>query len=449
MGTLTGTAPELSEHCVHKLATSCRLTATPTCCACQDKRPHAEAYQAYIDGVGLVHRARRWQRYCWFCKEFWENRINALQPRIDPRFTRVPDDPDQSEFLARWAEYHRGFRIEKREDGSEVRLDMKPEKAWIDTPPGELPIINEQDRIMARQRELRQAEIEAQSREYVSIDTALDNLLEEVEEEESRPRQGSRPIRQDGHEHNPRPARRTAMQPPSSTETDALLHRLRNATRLVHEAQTRRAQLATDLRQAEQHLRICREDEARLVRDRNGQLHLARVFGSREEIERQGNDYVSPLTDMFTRAYDRYRVAEEVRQEARLYDLSAQQQNLLLSQIRARDMEMWGVRRPDPARASQAPAPTEPEPVRTLDDKAERPPPMTDEEMTLKLDCKVCLQQRADTAVLPCGHLVMCSSCAGIVIPGKREDPMTPASRDAQCPFCRRKAKRLARIYTA
>lgn len=34
----------------HKLPTSCRLTATPRCCACLDKRPHATSYSKYIDG---------------------------------------------------------------------------------------------------------------------------------------------------------------------------------------------------------------------------------------------------------------------------------------------------------------------------------------------------------------------------------------------------------------
>jgi hypothetical protein len=68
MGTLTADCPRLDTHCDHKLATSCRLTSTPRCCACADERPHSRTYRVYIDGVGFVQRGNRWQSYCWFCK---------------------------------------------------------------------------------------------------------------------------------------------------------------------------------------------------------------------------------------------------------------------------------------------------------------------------------------------------------------------------------------------
>src|SRR5205085_2148466 len=68
MGTLTADVPRLAEHCPHKLPTSCRLTSTPQCCACADRRPHFSTYRMYIDGVGFVSRGTRWQSYCWFCK---------------------------------------------------------------------------------------------------------------------------------------------------------------------------------------------------------------------------------------------------------------------------------------------------------------------------------------------------------------------------------------------
>ena len=68
MGTLTADCPRLDIHCPHKLATSCRLTSTPNCCACADERVHSRTYRVYIDGVGFVNRGTRWQGYCWFCK---------------------------------------------------------------------------------------------------------------------------------------------------------------------------------------------------------------------------------------------------------------------------------------------------------------------------------------------------------------------------------------------
>jgi hypothetical protein len=68
MGTLTADCPRLDAHCDHKLATSCRLTSTPNCCACADARAHSLTYRVYIDGIGFVQRGTRWQGYCWFCK---------------------------------------------------------------------------------------------------------------------------------------------------------------------------------------------------------------------------------------------------------------------------------------------------------------------------------------------------------------------------------------------
>ena len=68
MTTLTASIPRLSEHCSHKLPTSCRLTALPICCACQDKRPHSSSYSKYIDGVGFVLGGTRQEKYCWMCK---------------------------------------------------------------------------------------------------------------------------------------------------------------------------------------------------------------------------------------------------------------------------------------------------------------------------------------------------------------------------------------------
>jgi hypothetical protein len=83
-------------------------------------------------------------------------------------------------------------------------------------------------------------------------------------------------------------------------------------------------------------------------------------------------------------------------------------------------------------------------PVQTLDNQPNRPPPMTDEEMTKTLACQVCYQQLADTAVLPCGHMVMCQWCADVVIPVKHSHlPIRPS----KCPMCRKAVKQRFRIH--
>ncbi|MCJ1362035.1 hypothetical protein MMC16_001137 [Acarospora aff. strigata] len=72
------------------------------------------------------------------CKEFWNARIEAADPPIRPAQTRLPEIPDQTEFLKCWYDYHRGYRIDKREDGGEERVVVRGEPLQ-DVAPGHLP----------------------------------------------------------------------------------------------------------------------------------------------------------------------------------------------------------------------------------------------------------------------------------------------------------------------
>lgn len=431
MGTLTANLPELAEHCPHKLPTSCRLTATPTCCACQDNRPHSAAYPTYVDGVGLVARGTRWQRYCWFCKEFWSARVAAVRPTMDPRETRIPGEPDQTQFLEKWFEYYRGHRVEKNEHDGTVRVvEVICEKPWRDVPPGELPVINEQDRIVTSRRVIPQS---SEVMHHVSLDSALDELLATANEETT----------EHPHAATPASTNRVTLSAPDVQE---LRERLRQANARLNVAEARRRELAEEVRAADEEVRAAREQKASLNRE-NQMARFTRVFGSREEM--QASDYVSPLTEMFSRAYDRYRVAEEVRTEARIWQLSSEQQRLLWTRdTTVQDLAQFQPGGPGSSRLQEEAAIEAPS--RTLDDEeSNRPPPQTEEQMTLVLSCKICLQQKADTAVLPCGHFIMCSYCAEIAIPTKDNEALQPQRRNAQCPFCRKSVRRLVRIYTA
>ena len=75
-----------------------------------------------------------------------------------------------------------------------------------------------------------------------------------------------------------------------------------------------------------------------------------------------------------------------------------------------------------------------------------RPDPKEDDEMVLKLDCKVCYTQTADTACLPCGHLVMCQWCSEQHSPALHHDRTRPRV-PANCPVCRKRIKQKVRIY--
>jgi hypothetical protein len=68
MSELTVGAPGRLNNCVHKLPTACRMTSTPQCCSCADRRPHQSAYPTYVDGRGTVLTGTRWLNYCPSCK---------------------------------------------------------------------------------------------------------------------------------------------------------------------------------------------------------------------------------------------------------------------------------------------------------------------------------------------------------------------------------------------
>ena len=218
---------------------------------------------------------------------------------------------------------------------------------------------------------------------------------------------------------------------------------MHDADQQLEIARSRHNECGSYLADAVEEVRTLTERQAQLERERHAARHLERVFGTREEIQQQDNEYVSPLTSMFGRAYDRYQVAEEVRVEQRRVESNARALD---------DPSDYVVIDPTadiPVPDSTPMASLDGIP-RTLDDGTDgRPPPRTEDELRIKLDCKICLQQRAEVPTIPCGHLVMCSYCCNIALPAKENDPTQPKWRTAVCPLCKKGVKKLARIFTA
>jgi hypothetical protein len=338
-------------------------------------------------------------------------------------------------------------------------------------------------------------------------------------------------------------------------------------------AQASHTETSDILEGAELDLTEHREQVSQLRREQRTAENYTRLFGSREDMETQGADYESPIGGMFTRAYERFRVAEEVRQDERTlrqvleheqmatgplfsndneephpaadtvyedrlneyYSMLRQQdwvQNIRTPTANdvTRGSELPSADAPGPSVGSeaevvaseQAPAPAPaasqqrstlerllrntPEPQRSsiiarmeangtaaairesdngnymdvwrrlrdayapfrgnweeesessededhvrggLDaEDSGRPEPKEDADMTLKLDCKVCYTQTADTACLPCGHLVMCQWCSAQHSPVMQHDRTRPR-KPANCPVCRKKIKQKVRIFRA
>jgi hypothetical protein len=303
--------------------------------------------------------------------------------------------------------------------------------------------------------------------------------------------------------------------------------RLDRANMRLEEARRAREQAADDLEASESEVQASRELVRSLEREQRTAENYVRIFGTREEMERAGADYESPVGGMFTRAENRYRVAEAVRREqrdiiealegeervlevegppqAQTDPLAAEESEVatnvldqgglseyyttlrrqdstqgslsslrtvleatrrartLSGSIRERiaqaaqqqdhreeSIRVYGAAEPDqwlPLRRTNAifirsqSSGSEDDGQLGLDrDDDGRPGPKNDEEMTVKLDCKICYQQLADTIVLPCAHLVMCEWCAAQHVPSHGSDRTRP-KRPADCPLCRKRIK--------
>ena len=312
---------------------------------------------------------------------------------MEPQQTKIPDRPNQNSFLDKWYEFHRGYRIIPSQDGTESRVAVLGEP-WIDVSPGQLPRTLDE----LRAGRLRSAADSIQFIELAeettvngpSLEETLDALLNEDEQDNV---DGS--YLSSSHDR----IAGNVMQPtgPPSDLSDRL--------RQVHISDARRA--------------------------RREALNFRRVFGTREDVESE--DYVSPIDRMFTRAWDRHRQLQ-----------ASQGLSLIGLNPHAPARQRWEV----PYDFDSAPGmdpvlrsdDTPPEPPRGLDVDSTRPEPRSEDQLTVKLDCKVCYTQVADTIFLPCGHLVMCRWCSEQHCPPMKHDHTRPR-RPTTCPVCRKQVK--------
>lgn len=206
--------------------------------------------------------------------------------------------------MERWWEFHQGYRIAKLPDGTEQRMPVIGEPL-VEVSPGFLPrtldqlrtgVQNDARRPENRLRRRRLTSEEERPEEpHQSLEDALDDLIQETDEvqlqspaDPAAPPAAVTPHTQEDPSEPPRPM----------TRREAQLQRMRE--------------------------------------------RFARVFGTREEQEQE--DYESPLTQMYTRAQDRYRQAEQRRadgtEEAPPLDgLSARDRREIEEQL------LWGVMR--------------------------------------------------------------------------------------------------------
>ena len=345
--------------------------------------------------------------------------------------------PDQTEFCRQWFEYQRGYRITSAVEGAEIREPVACEIPWRDTAPGYLPVFEQPAHLAAFQP------IQAEpSQPHIPIEQALDELSDSSDEDrfENGPIQAGPnvPGQQRRAREEVSPTRRN---PP----TDDQLHEARNR---LQEAVSHQRQLQADLADAQIEIRACRERQRQLTTARQTARNLERVFGSREEFLHQGPNYVSPVSAMFARAQGWYQTAEEVRRAERDSQENEEQHEQALASFSRREFVSRMIERARQGAELREAATTQ-DPQSLDDERIVRPPPKTDAEMNISLACRICLQQVSNTAVFPCGHLVMCEFCAIIAIPTKDQAQAQPTRRHATCPLCRKSVKRVAKVYVS
>ena len=135
----------------------------------------------------------------------------------------------------------------------------------------------------------------------------------------------------------------------------AMQTRVDEAREHVNEARRMRDQAASEFDVAEQEFNTSNRRLQQLQRDQRTAENYTRLFGTREEIAAQGDDYESPVGGMFSRAYERFNVAEQVRQEERTLRqvLEDERRNggessglRRLQEFENRSTDVWGVRAP-------------------------------------------------------------------------------------------------------
>lgn len=365
--------------------------------------------------------------------------------------TRIPERPDQTDFLERWYEFHRGYRIVTKDDGTEERIAVLGED-FRDVSPGFLPrtleelrerrersAMEEHEREVARRILQEAANSEQAETTAPSLEETLDQMFDAASLEEGRPPVATRHVPESNNIHAqamaPAASRNREYQARRVAALRRELHRMRNgiervitglrdlgqdvpdhsdasnrlsnlgqtlddisaipdeeeadraiasvnvldrnvattqtdrtlanaqirideARQQMDEAERNRDQARAELDLAEQEFRTSQSRLRRLQQEQRTAENYMRLFGTREEMAAQGENYESPIGGMFTRAYERFHVAEEVRREERtlrqvLEDEArsgGEEAANRLNELEARSRDVWGVPRP-PAHA--------------------------------------------------------------------------------------------------
>lgn len=463
---------------------------------------------------------------------FWDNRTRASNMQYTR--TRIPDVPDQSPFLDKWYEYHRGYRITQSAEGHDQRIELhdqledvplgllpgqdlaepgdaehtnasdlmreshdqtthktiedflddlfdeeaaEPENCSVTDTHDSAPIdtfrasandastdvqsetVSDEHNQISQSRVLvntSQATGTADVTTFDAIRSQLSAVIEPLQAltmTETQTEVNSRPSRHVSDETWERLTRRAARQI-SQANVTVEQSRLASAEAesALDAAQSAHNAARTTMLQAKARLRNAQQELNSLQRARSTADNHARVFGTSEDVEQP--DYVSPVANMFNNAWSRYRNAQQaardadvnadsvhVSHEAITFETSIDEQ-LTIAVIQE---SMASVQSAESLAEEGTTLSTVQHPLPTLDAPT-RPEPKDEASLTVKLECKVCYTQVADTVCLPCGHLVMCNWCADQHCPSHKLDKTRPAE-PSTCPLCKKNIRQRVKLW--
>jgi len=137
-------------------------------------------------------------------------------------------------------------------------------------------------------------------------------------------------------------------------EMVTLQTRIDEARNHLDEALRVRDQAASELDLAEQEFRSSQQRFQQLQREQRTAENYIRIFGSREEMLAQGDQYESPIGVMFARAMERFRAAEDIRREERTLRrvlenearAGGEEAAARLMELDSQERDVWGILRP-------------------------------------------------------------------------------------------------------
>ncbi|KIW51661.1 hypothetical protein PV05_10360 [Exophiala xenobiotica] len=294
--------------CRHKQRIGCALTALPGCCSCADKRPLATAYPVYIDGQGMKLQGKRWQRYCWKCRDYW----NLLsESNSDPSFSNTPETGNAHVCLQHGSShgvnmpYYRNSRYVAAHNsggtGSSPAsgFSSTSEDVSIGNPDGNLQTTHFSPNSAG-------VSINHPSSPNHSLPAREPPTwaFGHVPPHARNTLQGTIP---DGPAHSAptHPAQRRSLSAhlnPLSQTTDGI-----NSSQIV---------IANDPRLTITTPRPINDTSRQQPSNPRGRRPIPNPFGTREEIESE--NYQSPITALFGRAWNRYRDVQEANQSRRI-----------------------------------------------------------------------------------------------------------------------------------